>query len=208
MEKYRNNTIIFFGDSITDASKSFNPNHPYGSGYVNMVKTEIEVYYSDLNIKIYNEGIGGNETCHLLERFDEAITSKKPDLVFLYIGTNDVWHPYDNGSIPVNKDILERMTLIVNKIKDTGSKVVLLTPFIFPRGPRYDFFKELKQYMDSFYTAFINYLNRNNLEYIDLNAIMNQYSAVSNNRLTKDSVHPDIIGHGIIAQAIIDYLNK
>ena len=44
MEKYRNNTIIFFGDSITDASKSFNPNHPYGSGYVNMVKTEIEVY--------------------------------------------------------------------------------------------------------------------------------------------------------------------
>ena len=206
MEQHANKTIVFFGDSITDSSKLYNSNHPFGAGYVNMLKTEIEVYYPKLNIKIYNEGISGNETGHLLERFDEAITSKKPDLIFLFIGINDVWHPYDNNSLPINKEILDRITELREKIKKLGSKVVFLTPFLFPTEPFLDFFTKLKPYYDSFYSEYKTYLNENNLEYIDLQEIMKPYSVIANDKLTKDSVHPEIIGHGIIAQAVLNYL--
>lgn len=208
LENYKDKTIVFFGDSITDSAKSFNPNHSFGAGYVNMLKTEIEVYYPELNIKIFNEGVGGNKTENLLERFNEAITSKNPDLVFLFIGINDVWHPYEAGSKPCNKDILERMTLLINKIKNLGSKVVLLTPFLFPAEPFLEFFTELKPYFESYYKEYKEYLNENNLEYIDIYEILKPYSIVAENHLTKDSVHPEIIGHGIIAQAVLEYLKN
>ena len=208
MKQHENKTIVFFGDSITDSAKSFNANHPFGAGYVNMLKTEIEVYYPELNIKIYNEGVGGNETGHLLDRFEEAITSKKPDLIFLFIGINDVWHPYENGSLPVNKEILDRITILRNKIKKVGSKVVFLTPFLFPTEPFLDFFTKLKPYYDSFYAEYKAYLIENNLEYIDIPEIMKPYSVIANDKLTKDSVHPEIIGHGIIAQAVLNYLRN
>lgn len=208
MEKYRNKTIVFFGDSITDSAKSFNANHPYGAGYVNMLRTEIDVYYPELNIKIYNEGIGGNKTENLLERFNEDVASKNPDLVFLFIGINDVWHPYENGGMPNYDDILGRMTLLINKIKNLGSEVVLLTPFLFPADPFYDFFTELKPHFEAYYSLYKEYLNNNKLNYIDIYEILKPYSIVANNHLTKDSVHPEIIGHGIIAQAVLDYLKN
>lgn len=208
LENYKDKTIVFFGDSITDSAKSFNQNHPFGAGYVNMLKTEIEVYYPELNINIYNEGVGGNKTENLLERFNEAIIDKNPDLVFLFIGINDVWHPYENKVLPSNKDILERMTLLINKIKNMGSKVVLLTPFLFPAEPFLEFFTELQPYFESYYKEYKDYLNKNNYEYIDIYEILKPYSLLANNRLTKDSVHPEIIGHGIIAQAVLEYLKK
>ena len=208
IENYKDKTIVFFGDSITDSAKSFNLNHSYGAGYVNMLKTEIDVYYPELNIHIYNEGISGNKTENLLERFNESVVSKKPDLVFLFIGINDVWHPYEAGSEPNNKDILERITLLVKKISNLGSKVVLLTPFLFPAEPFFEFFDKLKPYFESFYKEYKEFLINNNLEFIDIYEILKPYSVIANNRLTKDSVHPEIIGHGIIAQAILEYLKK
>lgn len=209
MEKYKNKTIVFFGDSITDTVKYGNSNYPYGAGYVNMIKTELDVCYPELNIKIFNEGISGNKTENLLERFEQSVTQHKPNLVFMFIGINDVWHPVEQqGIAPNNKEILERITLLINKIKDLGSKVVLMVPFLFPREPFYEFFTSLKPYFISFYEEYIKYLEANNLEYIDINAIMSPYSELSKERLTKDSVHPDVIGHGIIAQAVIDYLKK
>lgn len=207
MEKYKNKTIVFFGDSITDSAKTFNPKHPFGAGYVNMLRSEINVYYPELNIKIYNEGIGGNKTENLLERFSD-VESKNPDLVFLFIGINDVWHPYENGNIPNNEEILNRITLLINKIKNLDSEVVLLTPFLFPAEPFYNFFSELKPYFEKFYDEYKAYLLENNLKFIDIYEILKPYSTLSNNHLTKDSVHPEIIGHGIIAQAILDYLKS
>ena len=53
LDAYKDKTIVFFGDSVTDTCKLFNPNHQYGAGYVSMLKTEFDVSYPDLNIKVY-----------------------------------------------------------------------------------------------------------------------------------------------------------
>ena len=40
----------------------------------------------------------------------------------------------------------------------------------------------------------------------ELPETLKPYSVLSNNKVTKDSVHPTPFGHGLIAQAVIDYL--
>lgn len=201
LDSYKDKTIVFFGDSITDTCKMFCKDHPYGGGFVNMIKTELDVFYPTLNIKVYNEGIGGNKTEDLIGRIN-GVTSKKPDLVFLLIGINDIWHPYDSNITPNIKDIINRIDIIVNTLKENKSEVVLLTPFLFPTN---DHFAGLMPLFEKLSIALHSYIKEKNIEYIDTYLLMKKSNLLD---LTKDSIHPTIYGHGILAQAVIDYLNK
>lgn len=201
----QNKTIVFFGDSITDSAKNSNPNYPYGAGYFNMVKSELDVFYPQFNLKLYNEGISGNKTENLLERFDKDVVPHKPDLVVLFIGINDVWHPVEFGGMPVFSEIFSRLDTLIERIEVLNSKVVIMTPFLFPTD---EFFSKLLPIFDEFSIEYKKYLKNKKVEYIDLYEMLKPYSVLSNNRVTKDSVHPTPFGHGLIAQAVIDYLLK
>ena len=53
--------------------------------------------------------------------------SKKPDVVFVYIGINDVWHSQSGrGTSPV--DYEAGLKEIIEKIQAQGGKVILCTP--------------------------------------------------------------------------------
>ena len=156
----------------------------------------------DLNITIYNEGINADETGHLLERFNESIVNKNPDLVFMLIGINDVWHLYDANIKPNITEIINRIDFIINKAHEIDSEIVVLTPFLFPTD---DYFKGLVPDFKNLMDAMYQYIQDKNIEFIDLYQIMKDSESLP---ITKDSVHPTLYGHGIIAQAIINYLNK
>ena len=202
LSDYKNKTIVFFGDSITDTCKWYHQEHPYGAGFVNILKSEFDVSYPDLNIKVFNGGIGGNKTEDLILRFDQDVKSKKPDIVFLLIGINDIWHPYDKNIEPNINDIIYRIDQIITNIKNINSKIVVLTPFLFPNN---DYFNNLMPYFNNLSNEYLLYIKENNIEYIDLYKIMKKSNTFN---ITKDSVHPTLYGHGIIAQAIIEYLEK
>ena len=200
LDAYKDKTIVFFGDSVTDTCKILHPNYHYGAGYVNILKTEFDVSYPNLNIKVYNEGISGNKTEDLIDRFDEDVKSKNPDLIFLLIGINDVWHLYDANIKPNVAEIMKRIDLILNKAHEIGSEIVLLTPFLFPTD---EYFKGLIPDFNELLKAMYQYVETNKVEFIDLFKIMQNSQSLA---ITKDSVHPTLYGHGIIAQAIINYL--
>lgn len=202
LQDYKDKTIVFFGDSVTDTCKIFHPDHKYGAGYVSMVKTELDVTYQDLNIKVYNEGIGGHKTEDLIARFDQDVKTKNPNIVFLLIGINDVWHIYDRGEKPNAKEIMNRIDLIVKKVKELNSDIVLLTPFLFPTD---EYFKGLIPDFNELMEEFYQYINTTNIDLIDIYKLMGENQKIA---VTKDSVHPTLYGHGIIAQAIMEYLNK
>ena len=199
---YKDKTIVFFGDSVTDTCKIFNPNYKYGAGYVNIIKTELDVTFNNLNIKIYNEGISGNKTEDLIARFDQDVKTKNPDLIFLLIGINDVWHLYDANIVANVDEIIDRINIIINMSKEIKSKIVLLTPFLFPTD---SYFEGLIPDFNRLLNALYKFYKENNIEYIDIYKIMKESQILA---VTKDSVHPTLYGHGIIAQAVIDYLNK
>ena len=200
-----NKKIVFFGDSITDTCKFFHKDSPYGAGYVNMVKAWIDINWPNENIQIFNEGIGGNKTEDLINRIQDDVLNKKPILTFLLIGINDVWHPFENKQ-PYDIDlIINRIDQIIKTIETNGSKVIYMTPFIFPTT---DFFKSLEGVFNPFQDKLYTYLNNKNIEYIDTNSILTSYFEKTLDNPTCDSIHPSIIGHALIAQAIIDKLTK
>ena len=73
--------VIFFGDSITQAGVQ-------GNGYINLLKKQVDTN----KFELIGAGIGGNKVYDLYLRLEEDVLAKKPDLVFIYVGINDVWH--------------------------------------------------------------------------------------------------------------------
>jgi lysophospholipase L1-like esterase len=84
--------IVFVGDSITDL-------YP------------LDDYYADLDLAVYNRGIGGDTTTGVLNRLKESVFDLKPSKVVLMIGTNDI-----NGNVETDK-ILQNYREILTRIQ-------------------------------------------------------------------------------------------
>ena len=77
--------IVFLGDSITQGGVS-------PKGYVTLIKNRMAEKHKDLEIEVIGAGISGNKVPDLQKRLDKDVIAKKPTLVVIYIGINDVWH--------------------------------------------------------------------------------------------------------------------
>ncbi len=97
-----NATILFQGDSITDASRSRkitepNESEALGRGYVLFAAGQLLEKFAEKKLKIYNRGVSGNKVFQLRERWDEDCIALKPDILSILIGVNDYWHTLDGG---------------------------------------------------------------------------------------------------------------
>jgi lysophospholipase L1-like esterase len=123
----RGDRIVMAGDSITQ-----------GGGYVRAVKAVLDRCYGDLGVEVVNAGISGNKVTDLSARAGNDIIAKKPTVVTIAIGINDVWHGFDNehpqgggpNCVPLPKYIETYRELIVRIKRETGARVFLLTPTV------------------------------------------------------------------------------
>ena len=114
--------VVFLGDSITQAGESKEGEGTY-KGFITSLKENV-----GQEMELINKGIGGNKVSDLLLRYKYDVLELKPDIVFIYIGINDVWHKYDWGTgtdIDVYEDGLRK---IIADIKIKGAKIILCTP--------------------------------------------------------------------------------
>ena len=143
--------IIFFGDSLTDASRARGCNdagrvreeysdtpRAYGSGYVACAATEL--FYEKPNYyEILNRGIGGDRLPQLYARIYLDVWCEKPDVLSILIGANDV----NRGTNPNYTD-LERWGRIYRMmIRDTqencpDTKLIICEPFAVREEPEAD----------------------------------------------------------------------
>jgi lysophospholipase L1-like esterase len=86
----RNDSILFQGDSITDAGRQESPDG-LGGGYVAMIAGILEARHADLGLKVTNRGLGGDRTTELLTRWRRDTLDLKPQVLSIKIGVNDVW---------------------------------------------------------------------------------------------------------------------
>ncbi|RYG17129.1 MAG: G-D-S-L family lipolytic protein, partial [Chitinophagaceae bacterium] len=105
--------VIFFGDSITQAGVR-------GNGYINQLKKTVD----STKFELLGAGIGGNKVYDLYLRMEDDVLNKKPDLVFIYVGINDVWHKLGAKTGTDYDKYLKFYQALVNKIQANGSKVV------------------------------------------------------------------------------------
>lgn len=81
----KDDRIVFLGDSITAGGVK-------PGGYVTLIKDSIAAAHPDLGIEVIGAGVSGNKVPNLQARLEKDVISKKPTIVFIYIGINDVWH--------------------------------------------------------------------------------------------------------------------
>lgn len=123
-------TILFQGDSITDAGRSREDNANTGIGYPTLVKGELEFQYPNQYI-FYNRGVSGNRVVDLYARIKADIINLKPDIMSILIGVNDVWHEFGQNGVDAEK-YFKIYSMLIEEIKEAlpNIKIMIMEPFV------------------------------------------------------------------------------
>lgn len=130
------NTVLFQGDSITDAGRDKEKELPniarsFGLGYAFLASSALLNALPEKNLTMYNRGISGNKVYQLAERWQKDCIDLKPDVLSILIGVNDYWHKRNgqyNGTVEVyEKDY--RKLIQSTKEKLPNIKLVICEPF-------------------------------------------------------------------------------
>lgn len=124
-------TILFQGDSITDAGRNRQASESMGIGYANMAAGWLGVEYPG-QYRCLNRGIGGNRITDLYARIREDLINLKPDVVSILIGVNDVWSDVsDNMGTSAEKfEMIYRLILQEIREELPNTKILLMGPYV------------------------------------------------------------------------------
>jgi isoamyl acetate esterase len=195
--------VIFFGDSITQMG--VNP-----GGYIVKIGEMLEQKGLSKEYELIGAGIGGNKIYDLYLRMDDDVVSKKPDIVFIWVGVNDVWHKTSSGT-GTDADKFEKFyTAIIKKLQDKGIRVILCTPACI--GEKTDFTNQQDGDVNK-YAQIIRGLAKNyKCDLVDLREDFLSYDLKNNPEnkesgiLTVDKVHLNPVGNEFVAGKMIDVL--
>jgi lysophospholipase L1-like esterase len=201
-------TILFQGDSITDAGRkredegSPNNQSMLGGGYPLFTAVDILATFPEKDLKIFNRGISGNKVYQLAERWDKDCLGLKPDILSILIGVNDLWHA-KSGKYAGTLETYETdyKALLARTRKELPNvKIVICEPFIIHGGKALD---------DTWEPEFAGYRNAARSLAYDLGLSFVPFQSVFNEALKKapaaywgpDGVHPSLAGRQLMAKA-------
>lgn len=193
--------IVFVGDSITDAGRR--EASPYGSGYVNQVRSLITARYPELGLNFVNRGVSGDTTRHLADRWERDVIAEQPDWLVLMIGINDVWrafglYPHECVPLPEYESILH--DLLKRTCSETKARLILMEPYMIEPSRsllmrrQMDWYGEVVRRLAGEYEAVL----------VRTQAAFDRalhYTAPQD--WSDDQIHPNTAGHSIIALALL-----
>ena len=210
-----NKKVVFLGDSITQNAVI---NSEDFKGFISLLGENV-----DQNTELIGKGIGGDKVSDLLTRYRDDVIKLNPDMVFIYIGINDVWHKYDYGT-GTDIDLYENgLRQIITDLKENGVEVILCTPTVI--GENKGEFTLINQFKDietmeimnndlDDYSDIIRKLSAEfDTKLLDLRKIFMQYISENNPEnkskgvLTTDGVHLNNLGSKLIANEMIRFIN-
>ena len=191
--------VIFFGDSITQMGV-------WKNGYISLLKKSLDT----TKFELIGAGIGGNKVYDLYLRMEEDVLNKKPDLVFIYVGINDVWHKLGAKTGTDYDKYLKFYQALINKIQANGSKVVLCTPSVI--GEKKNGTNEIDGDLDKYAAGIRELAAKNNLPLCDLRKAFIDYEIANNPEdkekgvLTSDKVHLNDVGNKFVADQMLPFI--
>jgi lysophospholipase L1-like esterase len=202
-------TLLLTGDSITDCERSrpLGSRENLGNGYVSLLDSQLAVNSPTKTIRVLNTGISGNRITDLQHRWQDDVLNHKPDCLSIMIGINDVWRQFDtlDDPAPVTPKRFEK---IYRKLLEQSTpqipKIVLMTPFLIEANSA----DPMRQMMSQ-YGLIVKQLAKDfGTYFVDTQAAFNDYlKHQPAESLCDDRVHPNQIGHLILANAFLNLLS-
>jgi len=191
--------ILFFGDSITELGVN-------KGGYIDIIKEDLVKKGLSDQYEIIGAGIGGNKIYDLFLRMDKDVLAQNPDVVFIWVGVNDVWHKASHGTGTDYDKFGRFYDAVVKKLQAKGIKVILVTPAAI--GERNDFSNEQDGDLNLYSNWIRKYAADNSLGIVDLRKAFHDYNVANNPTnaekgiLTYDRVHLNAKGNAFVAEAM------
>jgi len=191
-----NATILFQGDSVTDAGRtaSLDPATALGEGYPALIAKRL----AGSGVTVINRGISGHRVYDLEARWTEDCIALQPDVVSILIGINDTWRRYDSDLLsPIPKFEASYRRMLDRIRAETSAKIALLEPFVLPIP---DDRVEWREDLDPRIHAVRKLAREYNTILITLDGIFAEAATREDMaHWAEDGVHPTAAGHELIA---------
>ena len=196
--------IIFFGDSITQLGVK-------PKGYVTIIQDSLRASRGEINAEVIGAGISGNKVTDLQKRLQYDVLDRKPRVVVIYIGINDVWHyalPNLRGT--PKEEFESGLKEIVSAIQNSGAWVILCTPSVI--GEKNDGANPQDAMLDQYSAISRRVAKDTGSRLCDLRNAFTQYLRLHNPNnaekgiLTYDRVHLNDEGNRFVAEQILKVL--
>jgi len=200
--------VVFLGDSITQAGVQ-------PGGYISLLREALKGANLANDFELIGAGISGNKVPDLQKRLETDVLAKKPDLVFIYIGINDVWHwthpcCKDKQGGTTKENFAAGLKDIISRIKKQGAKVILCTPTVI--GEKANSANPQDKMLDEYANVSRQVAQEQGLVLCDLRQAFTDYLKVQNKEdksqgiLTYDEVHLNAAGNAFLALQMMPYL--
>ena len=201
--------LVFIGDSITDCERA----RPIGEGlfggigksYVSLVEGFVTAIHPASAIRMINMGTSGDTVLDLKKRWKTDVTDLKPDWLSIMIGVNDVWRQFDlphQKEIRVSPKVYEKTLLeLVSKTRPKLKGLIIMAPFYLE--PNRD--DAMRKRMDQYGAIAKKVARKTNAIFVDTQSAFDELLGhMHSNAIAWDRVHPNTIGHSIIARAFLN----
>lgn len=194
--------VVFFGDSITQMGVN-------EGGYIDRMK---KTAGENSTYEMIGAGIGGNKVYDLYLRMEDDVLAKKPSIVFIYVGINDVWHKTTHGT-GTDMDKYEKFyTAIIKKLQAKNIQVIVCTPSVI--GEKKNSANPQDKDLDAFSAVIRKLAAQFQCKLVDLRKLFATYEQENNTEdkesgiLTTDRVHLNDKGNELVATEMMKALNN
>ncbi|MBR4748881.1 MAG: SGNH/GDSL hydrolase family protein [Abditibacteriota bacterium] len=194
-----NMTILFEGDSITDAGRSRENDGFLGFGYPTLVAATMQAWYPELYLKFINRAVSGNRTIDLVQRWAADAETIKPDVISIMIGINDTWRRYDSND-PTSTEAFEaNYRNVLERSKKLTDDLIIIEPYLQLVQPGQE--NWLKDDLVNKIGVCRKLAVEFGTEYIPMHSIMQEAAKLASPAYwAADGVHPTWAGHALIAE--------
>lgn len=194
--------VLFFGDSITEAHRQVLNPLDLGYGFVKLLSDQYP------HIQFVNRGISGHKTTDLLHRFERDVVLERPDIVFLFVGINDAWHPHLHQYHFDFNDFLTQYKALIKRLLHVKSikHLYLVLPHVFKiHHIDQDTFEDIELVRKEI----IKYSHQYGLSCVSFDEKFEiALQTIEPSRILGDGVHPTALGYELMYEVFVDFIEN
>jgi lysophospholipase L1-like esterase len=204
-------TLLFIGDSITDAGRDetgeptpWEPQLGLGSGYVNLVNAALQESAPSAGIRVINRGISGNTVLDLAARWENDVINFNPDWLSVMIGINDVWRQFDTplrNEVHVIPGVYEKtFDQLLTRTRPLLKGLVLMTPYMVEPNKS----DPMRARMDEYGVIVRGLARKHDAILVDTQAGFDRVTEhIHPMTIAWDRIHPGTTGHMVLARSFL-----